>query len=82
MARFETWSDVCVLFLGAGCVGLLMVVLLQAEATKRAQRETERETQGETEGETERETEGDGEVVETRRENIRGVWEKILDAYR
>jgi len=35
MARFETTGQIVTLFLGAACVGLLMIVLLTAEANKR-----------------------------------------------
>jgi len=35
MARFETAGQIVTLFAGAGCVGLLLIVLLTAEANKR-----------------------------------------------
>jgi len=35
MARFETTGQIVTLFVGAGCVGLLLIVLLTAEANKR-----------------------------------------------
>ena len=39
MARFETWGDVARLFIGAACVGLLLILLLTAEARKLEERE-------------------------------------------
>jgi len=39
MARFETWGDVARLFIGAACVGVLLILLLTAEARKLEERE-------------------------------------------
>ena len=39
MARFETWADVARLFIGAACVGVLLILLLTAEARKLEERE-------------------------------------------
>jgi len=39
MARFETWSDVARLFFGAACVGVLLILLLTAEAKKIEEKE-------------------------------------------
>ena len=39
MARFETWSEVARLFFGAACVGVLLILLLTAEAKKIEERE-------------------------------------------
>jgi len=39
MARFETWAEVARLFLGATCVGLLLILLLTAEAKKIEEKE-------------------------------------------
>ena len=35
MAKFETTGQIVTLFLGAACVGVLLIVLLTAEASKR-----------------------------------------------
>ena len=39
MARFETWSEVARLFFGAACVGVLLILLLTAEAKKIEEKE-------------------------------------------
>ena len=39
MARFETWAEVARLFFGATCVGLLLILLLTAEAKKIEEKE-------------------------------------------
>ena len=39
MARFETWGDVARLFIGAAFVGVLLILLLTAEARKLEERE-------------------------------------------
>ena len=39
MARFETWADVARLFIGAAFVGVLLILLLTAEARKLEERD-------------------------------------------
>ena len=39
MARFETWPEVARLFFGAACVGVLLILLLTAEAKKIEEKE-------------------------------------------
>ena len=39
MARFETWAEVARLFFGAACVGVLLILLLTAEAKKIKEKE-------------------------------------------
>lgn len=39
MARFETWAEVARLFFGAACVGVLLILLLTAEAKKIEEKE-------------------------------------------
>ena len=39
MARFETWTEVARLFFGAACVGVLLILLLTAEAKKIKEKE-------------------------------------------
>ena len=81
MARFETRGQVASLFVGAGCVGLLMIVLLTAEARHREAVET-----GTAEAEQLWAEEPKEDVVRsegsTALQGLRGLWTKLHNSLR
>ena len=79
MARFETWGDVARLFIGAACVGVLLILLLTAEARKLEEREEALVTM-------EEEAESDKVVAEagdiSALTGLRTVWSKLAQFIR
>jgi len=72
MARFETWSEVARLFFGAACVGVLLILLLTAEAKKIEEKE-EALVAGEAENEKVVTEAGDISPLS----GLRTVWSKL-----
>ena len=80
MARFETWGDVARLFIGAACVGLLLILLLTAEARKLEEREDALVAMEEEEAESDKVVPEAGDISALT--GLRTVWSKLAQLIR
>ena len=80
MARFETWGDVARLFIGAACVGVLLILLLTAEARKLEEREEALVAVEEEEAESDKVVPEAGDISALT--GLRTVWSKVAQFIR
>ena len=80
MARFETWGDVARLFIGAACVGVLLILLLTAEARKLEEREDALVAMEEEEAESDKVVPEAGDISALT--GLRTVWSKVAQFIR